>query len=144
MPLKDLRANKNWSQDDLAEASGLSVRTIQRIERDHKAGLESLKALAAAFNIETTELRKELNMNDENDVSDETYANSVLTFYAVSIGVVLMLLFLFLPSALKDPSNWGAFAMACVSYGVLVAMYAWYTFGDTWKKKIIRKRQQNR
>jgi transcriptional regulator with XRE-family HTH domain len=50
--IKNLRRSKGWSQAQLAEFSGLSIRTIQRIERGHKAGLESLKCLAAVFEVD--------------------------------------------------------------------------------------------
>lgn len=50
--IKKLRLSKGWSQAQLAQFSGLSIRTIQRIERGHKAGLESLKCLAAVFNVD--------------------------------------------------------------------------------------------
>jgi transcriptional regulator with XRE-family HTH domain len=43
--------DQHWSQDQLAEMSGLSVRTIQRIENGENAGLESLKSLACVFEI---------------------------------------------------------------------------------------------
>ena len=50
--IKNLRLSKGWSQDQLAQFSGLSIRTIQRIERGHKVGLESLKCLAAVFEVD--------------------------------------------------------------------------------------------
>jgi DNA-binding XRE family transcriptional regulator len=49
----DIRNKQLWTQEDLASASGLSVRTIQRVESQGVASLETLKALAAAFNIDT-------------------------------------------------------------------------------------------
>jgi transcriptional regulator with XRE-family HTH domain len=47
-----LRKKKSWSQDELATASGLNLRTIQRIESDGLASHQSRKALAAAFDME--------------------------------------------------------------------------------------------
>lgn len=52
MILKRLRHKRNWSQEQLAEISGLSVRTIQRIESGGKASLETLNALASALEID--------------------------------------------------------------------------------------------
>lgn len=46
-----LRQERFWTQEDLAAASGLSSRTIQRIERDGRISVESWKALAAAFDV---------------------------------------------------------------------------------------------
>lgn len=49
--LKTLRNENGWSQEVLAKASGLSVRTIQRIEADGKASAESTLAIASVFNL---------------------------------------------------------------------------------------------
>ncbi|NVJ70375.1 MAG: helix-turn-helix domain-containing protein [Alphaproteobacteria bacterium] len=49
MKLKSIRRKRGWSQEQLSEISGISVRTIQRIEGGEAPGMESLKALAAAF-----------------------------------------------------------------------------------------------
>ena len=51
-----LRKQRSWSQDELAGASGLNLRTIQRIERTGVASLQSRKALASAFDLEPAEL----------------------------------------------------------------------------------------
>ncbi len=54
--VKSLRLGKNWSQEQLSEVSGLSLRTIQRIENGSNISLESLKVLATALNVEPNEL----------------------------------------------------------------------------------------
>ena len=54
--VKKLRTAENWSQEQLSEKSGLSLRTIQRLENGGNASIESLRALAAAFGIDSTEL----------------------------------------------------------------------------------------
>jgi transcriptional regulator with XRE-family HTH domain len=51
-----LRKQRSWSQDELAVAAGLNLRTVQRIERSGSASLQSRKALAAALNIDVHEL----------------------------------------------------------------------------------------
>jgi transcriptional regulator with XRE-family HTH domain len=56
-----LRKERSWSQDELSAASGLNLRTIQRIEKHGSASLQSMKALAAAFNIDTRDLDSEEN-----------------------------------------------------------------------------------
>lgn len=50
--IKTLRTNKNWSQEQLSELSGLSLRTIQRLESGSNASIESLKVLAATFEVD--------------------------------------------------------------------------------------------
>ena len=41
----------SWSQEQLAEISGLSVRTIQRVENGEGAAFETRRALALAFEL---------------------------------------------------------------------------------------------
>ncbi len=54
MIVRKLRLRNGWSQDQLAELTDVSVRTIQRIERGHKPSLETAKALAAVFEVDVT------------------------------------------------------------------------------------------
>lgn len=57
----ELRQQKSCSQDELAIACGLNLRTIQRIENTGSASLQSKKALASALDIDILELEyKEL------------------------------------------------------------------------------------
>lgn len=57
--IKQLRADNGWSQEQLAEISGLSYRTIQRIEKDGSCSSESHRALASAFSLSPNELISE-------------------------------------------------------------------------------------
>ncbi len=57
MRVREFRLARGWSQAHLAELSGLSVRTIQRIETGANPGLESLRVLAAIFGVDTAELQ---------------------------------------------------------------------------------------
>ena len=50
------RKQKFWSQEELAIASGLNLRTIQRIEREASASLQSKKALASALDLDIHDL----------------------------------------------------------------------------------------
>jgi len=59
MILKELRISKHFSQDQLAQMSGLNVRTIQRIESGSNASVESLKCLAAALEVDISTLNQE-------------------------------------------------------------------------------------
>lgn len=66
MPIKDLRLKKGWTQEDLARHSGLSTRTIQRVERGERIGSESMKCLAAVFEIPINSLKLGQLMDDTN------------------------------------------------------------------------------
>jgi len=65
MILKELRLSRHISQEQLAQMSGLNVRTIQRIESGHNASFESLKCLAAALDVDVTTLNQEKFMIDK-------------------------------------------------------------------------------
>ncbi len=58
MLVQKLRLQRGWTQEELAIVSGLSTRTIQRIERGQDASLETLKALAAAFEVDLSALKE--------------------------------------------------------------------------------------
>jgi DNA-binding XRE family transcriptional regulator len=55
--IKAQRARRAWSQEHLAEVSGLGLRTIQRIEKTGAASYESARSLAAVFEIDVAQLR---------------------------------------------------------------------------------------
>lgn len=54
--IRRLRTQRHWSQEQLAEASGLNLRTIQRLEAGGRASLESVRALAAVFEVDAATL----------------------------------------------------------------------------------------
>ncbi|MEP5763283.1 MAG: helix-turn-helix transcriptional regulator [Halieaceae bacterium] len=66
MILKQLRLSRHLSQEQLAQMSGLNVRTIQRIESGHNASLESLKCLASVLEVDVATLNQEKFMPDKN------------------------------------------------------------------------------
>jgi transcriptional regulator with XRE-family HTH domain len=53
----DLRKQRSWSQDELATAAGLNLRTVQRIENEGTASLQSLKAIASALQVDLLDLK---------------------------------------------------------------------------------------
>ena len=141
MSLKHIRTRRNWSQEELAQVSGLSVRTIQRMERDHKPALESEKALAAAFDIDLKELRDALSVTSSDEENKEVQANNIIQFLSISAGLIFVLIFP-LASALQDPSNWGAFWAMCAAFAIIIGFLAWDTFNTflpSLKDKIISK-----
>src|SRR5947209_6132768 len=58
--VKDLRDKKGWTQEELAEKSGLSIRAIQRIEAGEtkRPNSDTLQRLATALEIDVAELQK--------------------------------------------------------------------------------------
>lgn len=65
MILKQLRLSRHLSQEQLAQMSGLNVRTIQRIESGHNASLESLKCLASVLEVDVSALNQETFVMDK-------------------------------------------------------------------------------
>ncbi|MBS9777980.1 MAG: helix-turn-helix domain-containing protein [Gammaproteobacteria bacterium] len=63
MIIQKLRLQNGWSQQQLADMSGLSCRTIQRIENGQKPSVESIKSLAAVFEVDFLTLQGALTMN---------------------------------------------------------------------------------
>ena len=57
--VKKLRVEKGWTQEQLAQVTSLSYRTIQRIEKDGRCSLDSKMALSSAFGISFLELTSE-------------------------------------------------------------------------------------
>ena len=64
--IKKLRKQNHYSQEQLAILAGVSLRTIQRIESGHSASLETLKCLAAVFEVEIELLTGEIIVIDKN------------------------------------------------------------------------------
>jgi transcriptional regulator with XRE-family HTH domain len=55
--IRSERERRAWSQEHLAEVTGLGLRTIQRIEKTGTASYESARSLAAVFEVEVATLR---------------------------------------------------------------------------------------
>ena len=106
MLIQKLRLQRGWSQEQLAELSGLSVRTVQRIERGQPASLETLKALGAAFEIDFSDL-KEPTMNSTS--SQSTLNQNVSRDEAL---------------ALRHVRKLKAFYFSLMLYGVIISFLA--------------------
>ncbi|MFT6195176.1 MAG: transcriptional regulator with XRE-family HTH domain [Cognaticolwellia sp.] len=150
MMVRKLRLKRAWSQEQLAQFSGLNIRTIQRIERGQKAGLESLKSLAAVFEIELDDLLEKENMNSSDNYSAEEsriidHVRDIKGFYSHLINYTVVILTLFLVNFLTSPGYywawWPAFGwgIGLISHGISVfEVYSF--FGADWEKKQIEKR----
>ncbi len=90
--LKRLRQDNGWSQDLLAKASGLSLRTIQRVEKEGKASAETQLALAGTFNVSPQELFVISSTPDVNWKWRNIMQTAISL--AVIIGAIVMLIIL--------------------------------------------------
>ncbi|TYC18086.1 helix-turn-helix domain-containing protein [Bizionia gelidisalsuginis] len=137
---KKMRLERHWSQDQLAEMSGLSIRTIQRIENGENAGLESLKSLAAVFEINITDSDKA--QEKEQIRKEEKYLQNVKGLYKLLAIAILSLVAPFI-IAVNDSSNWSIFLWILLSWGVILGIYflnVFDFFGEEWKRKMIDKK----
>lgn len=150
MIVRKLRLQRGWSQDQLAQLSGLSVRTIQRIERGQNAGLESLKSLAAVFDVHLNELQQETDMTAENSVSPDEqtaieYVRDIKGFYSHLATYAVVITMLFVINLLTSPDHiWAGWPMlgwgiGIVSHGLNV-FEVFNLFGPAWEKRQIEKR----
>ena len=83
--VQKLRKEKSWTQDQLATVSGMSLRTIQRIEKNGACSLESIQALASVFEVEPNALHV---IADEKEVKDK-YQSSLFWEKAWNGGLPL-------------------------------------------------------
>ena len=150
MVIRKLRLKRGWSQEQLADLSGLSIRTIQRIERGQKPGLESLKCLAAVFETSVSELQQEQEMTNEVRITDEEQividqVRAIKGFYSHLMTYVLVIGLLFAINLLTDSSyiwawwpamGWG---IGIINHG-LNAFEVFNLFGAKWERRQIEKR----
>ena len=60
MSFRSLREQKLLSQEKLSQMSGLSLRTIQRLEAGHRVSYASLRSLAVTLQMDVDALEREL------------------------------------------------------------------------------------
>lgn len=140
--IKKMRLDRHWSQEQLAEMSGLSIRTIQRIENGENAGLESLKSLAAVFETNIADSNKK----DEAEQirKEEEYVQNVKGFYKLVFFAILnLIIFLCLAIADSDAEGWFLFLYMLIFWGICLGIYSYNyfdIFGEKWRKKIIKRK----
>jgi transcriptional regulator with XRE-family HTH domain len=150
MIVRKLRIQRAWSQEQLAQFSGLSIRTIQRIERGQSAGLESLKSLAAVFEVDITELQQEPEMKTNAHITDEEarvieHVKDLKDFYSHLISYLIVVGGLFILNLLTNPEYIWALWVA-MGWGIGVISHALSVFeitnffGADWEKRQIEKR----
>ena len=156
MIVRKLRLQRGWSQEQLATLTGLSVRTIQRIEQGQQPGLESLKALAAVFELDVTQLQEsEMKGNEGEDrgrvqvARDEReamkFVEGLRGFYGHLMSYVLVIGGLFIINYLSNPDyiwawwpmlGWG---IGLLSHGLNV-FEVFNLFSPSWERRQIEKR----
>ena len=109
MLIQKLRLQRGWSQEQLADLSGLSVRTVQRIERGQPPSLETLKALGAAFEIDFSDLKEPDMTSSQQSFNQSTLNQNVTNDEAL---------------ALRHVRKLKAFYFSLMLYGVVIGFLA--------------------
>jgi transcriptional regulator with XRE-family HTH domain len=136
MIIKKLRQQRNWSQDQLSKISGLSLRTIQRIESGNKASIESLKALSSVFETSVENLEQEIIVVDKESAQWNKAPLWVRTIFigsntikfkrrdAVIFEIFLLVVgVLFLISSFIYPDSYKAGILQKASIGLILSAY---------------------
>ncbi|MGJ8663305.1 MAG: 2TM domain-containing protein [Marinicella sp.] len=159
MIIKKLRLQNSWSQEQLAHFSGLSIRTIQRAERGKPVSLESLKALAAVFEINVNDIKQEPIMNQETHIKTTTknvyitdeeaeaieFVKGLKDFYQHLFTYIVIIPFLGFVNWFTSPGYyWVLWVVAGWGVGLLLhAIWAFdlsHKFDAEWEKKQVEKR----
>jgi transcriptional regulator with XRE-family HTH domain len=152
MLIQKLRLKRGWSQQQLAQASGLSTRTIQRIEAGHPASTETLKSLAAVFEVDFSTLNPEQIMTTTTDTSHERqeaeafqYVRKLRGFYLHLFQYVVINLFLLAINLVTAPHQlWVLWVMG--GWGLGLLFHGFRTFnkhgflGPEWERRQVEKR----
>ena len=158
MQVQKLRLQRGWSQQQLAELSGLSVRTIQRIENGSAASTESLKSLASVFEIDFSTLSSEPAMPDT-PTSSPTHTPSASQqeqlallevrklkgFYLHLAQYVVVIAALCAINLLTTPHRlwfyWPALGWGIGILAHAATIFGWLPFlGVDWEKRQVEKR----
>ncbi|WP_395338329.1 DUF4019 domain-containing protein [Ningiella sp. W23] len=85
------RKEKAWSQQHLADVSGLSLRTIQRIENTGASSPDSIKAIAMAFNLLPADLMESKAIVQTTSKTDKGRMSKLRksVFASLAIGLAL-------------------------------------------------------
>ncbi|MGE9553523.1 helix-turn-helix domain-containing protein [Erwinia amylovora] len=114
-----LRLARAWSQEQLAQLSGLSARTVQRIENCDQPSLETLSALAAVFEVSVADL-------SDPDALDQRIAGAKSNlaeegrFYRSVITAVVVCALLLVLNHLTAPTSVWSLWVAGIWFALLV------------------------
>ena len=153
MSIKEKRTERGWTQTQLAEFSGLSQRTIQRIEKGNPTTLETLKCLAAVFETDIASLGI-AEILDESKLSDEEKAElkhiREIRFFVIQLIAYLSIVPLIcLAGYLNGGSMRNGLSLA-VGWGFWLAYCALNLFdtkallGKDWEKRELDRRMGNK
>ncbi len=152
MFVQKLRLQQGWSQQQLADASGRSVRTIQRIEAGRPASTETLKSLAAVFEVDFTTLDPEQAMPDIAQDPDQQQEAEALKYvrdlkgfylhlfkYVIITSALLVINLTFTPQYLWVAWVFGGWGLGVLFHAFRVLNPDWI-LGPQWERRQVEKR----
>ncbi|MBA6351421.1 helix-turn-helix domain-containing protein [Colwellia sp. BRX9-1] len=94
--IKELRTANGWTQQHLADACAISLRTVQRVERYGNASQDTVLGLASVFEITQTEIVL-LEALDEafSDEEDNSFNPNMQILFAALFGAMAGALIMF-------------------------------------------------
>jgi transcriptional regulator with XRE-family HTH domain len=123
--LRQLREERSWSQERLADAAGLSLRTVQRVEREGNASAETRLSLAGAFGVDVGTL-SEASMPTSSVLQAqpgrEFETRALRRKFFRHLSVYLVMVIFFLVADLKDHQGlrWAYWPILGWGIGILV------------------------
>ncbi len=153
MIVRKLRLERGFSQEQLASMAGVSVRTLQRIERGATPSAETLKCLAAVLDTDFSTLRRERDMTTAADIPDLSeeeqnameYVRDIRGFYIHAVQYVIVIAGLAVINLFTN-SDYLWFLWAAFGWGIGVAVHGLSVFeivnlfGDEWERRQVAKR----
>lgn len=137
--LRQKRKEKFWSQEELAIASGLGLRTIQRVESDGNASFDTIKSIASALEIPARELT--------NDEGIRTHYYNVQPGFTI-LGFMFAAFFFCVWQFKNDNIDAEMFITTSVIFSVISSLFgtmsvtaskkelSWYFGVGFWKKRL--------
>lgn len=159
MSIQKLRSERGWSQETLAMHSGLSVRTIQRVENGKRASLESLQCLAAVFETNVGDLVQEklmTNTQTSNQQLEEhsekeaiAYVHNLKWFHLHWITFIVVMPCLYGLNLVVSPEVFWVIIVG-IAWGFGLALHAivlfgmFSLFGGAWEQRQFQKYMNQR
>jgi len=151
--VQTLRLKHGWSQQQLAEAAALSIRTIQRIEAGRPASIETLKSIAAAFDVdffllvpkESNMTTESANEGDKDEAAAFRYIRQLRRWYGNLFIYLIVCAGLTVYNLIAQPNHlW--FYWVIGGWGIGIFMHALKVFrprgwfGPEWERREVEKR----
>ena len=131
--VRKLREERSWSQEHLATIAGVSSRTIQRVESEGTASLETRMAIAAAFGVTPVSLLPVEPAAEASPAQQSIFPGKELGVVCALGGATLGVIY-GLSGGNGSAAQYGILGcwigMACAVTGILVGAY-----GPNWSRR---------